>query len=82
MPDLVTLAALTDGSAVSDWILKVAGNVLLALIALRALKHFAKEDWGAMITMVVAAVFVAGFVWFPSETQSLLGGVWSKVSEA
>ncbi|MGW0121723.1 hypothetical protein [Streptomyces sp. NPDC003327] len=80
--DVVTLAALTDGSALSSWVLLVAGNLLAALIGIRAFKHFVKEDWGAMITMVIAAIFVAGFVWFPSEMRTLLGDLWDKVREA
>ncbi|MFJ6355026.1 hypothetical protein ACIQKB_36915 [Streptomyces sp. NPDC092046] len=80
--DVVTLAALTDGSALSSWVLLVAGNLLAALIGVRAFKHFLKEDWGGMITMTVAAIFVAGFVWFPGEMRGVLGDLWDKIREA
>ncbi|MFE7412720.1 TcpD family membrane protein [Streptomyces laurentii] len=80
--DVVTLAALTDGSALSSWVLLVVGNLFAAWLAIRAFKHFVKDDWGGMITMAVAAIFVAGFVWFPTQTRALLGSLWNKVLEA
>ncbi|WP_432089591.1 hypothetical protein [Streptomyces sp. bgisy095] len=79
---IITAATLTDGSNLKDWILLVAGNLLIAAIAVRAVRHFLKEDWGGMITMCVAVVFVGGFVWFPDQTKALFGLVWDKVREA
>jgi Co/Zn/Cd efflux system component len=82
MHDVVTLAALTDGAALSSWVLLVVGNLFAAWLAIRAFKHFVKDDWGGMITMAIAAIFVAGFVWFPTQTRGLLGSLWTKVLEA
>ena len=78
--DLLLAAPLTTGAELKNWILTVAGNVFVAFLALRATGHFIKKDWGEMVTMAVAAVFVAGIIWFPDEVRSLLSGVWNKVS--
>ncbi|MGW2672369.1 hypothetical protein ACWC5F_30500 [Streptomyces sp. NPDC001272] len=82
MHDLVTLAALTDGTALKNWVLLVVGNLFAAYLGLRAFRHFVKDDWGGMTTMAVAAIFVAGLVWFPDESKTLLEGLWDKVREA
>ncbi|MFF0052587.1 hypothetical protein [Streptomyces sp. NPDC005498] len=81
MQQLVTLAApLTDGSDLKAWVLLVVGNLFAAWLAVRAFRHFVKDDWGGMITMAVGAVFVAGLVWFPDAAKTLLGGLWGKVT--
>ncbi|MFF9908792.1 TcpD family membrane protein [Streptomyces olivaceus] len=75
----VIAAALTDGSDLKDWVLLVVGNLFAAFLGVRGFRHFVKDDWGGMITMAVAAVFVAGLVWFPDQVKNLLSGVWDKV---
>ncbi|MGW3377408.1 TcpD family membrane protein [Streptomyces hydrogenans] len=80
--DVITLAALTSGNALKNWVLLIVGNLFAAWLGIRAFRHFVKDDWGGMITMAIGAIFVAGFVWFPTEAQSLLSSLWSKVTEA
>ncbi|MDJ0345556.1 TcpD family membrane protein [Streptomyces sp. H10-C2] len=75
-------AALTTGAELKTWILVVVGNVFAAVLAVRAVGHFMKKDWGEMVTMGVAAVFVGAFIWFPDSVQAMLGGIWGKVSGA
>ena len=80
---LVELAAgLTTGSQLKDWILVVAGNLFAAFLAVRALGHFIKKEWGEMVTLVVAAVFVGAIVWAPDTVKAFLTGVWDKVAGA
>ncbi|MGO4747325.1 hypothetical protein AB4212_01550 [Streptomyces sp. 2MCAF27] len=73
-------ASLTTGAELKDWILVFAGNVFAAILALRAIGHFVKKDWGEMVTMGVAAVFVAAVIWFPDGVKDVLTGVWNKVA--
>ncbi|MFI1568894.1 hypothetical protein ACH4ZX_38775 [Streptomyces sp. NPDC020490] len=77
---VVLAAGLTTGSELKDWILLVAGNVLTAIIAVRGVGHFLKKEWGEMVTMGVAAVFVGAYVWAPDTVQTVLTGIWGKVS--
>ncbi|MET8703659.1 TcpD family membrane protein [Kitasatospora sp. NPDC004723] len=76
----VQLAALTDGSALKTWLLIIIGNFFIILIAARGVGHFMKQQWGELITMIVAGVVVAGFVYFPDTAIALLGDIWTKVS--
>ncbi|MFH9355156.1 hypothetical protein [Kitasatospora sp. NPDC017646] len=74
------LAALTDGTAFKNWALLICGNLFLAFLAVRMVGQFMKEEWGRLITTIVAAVAVAGFIWFPDTAKTLLGDVWTKVT--
>lgn len=71
-------ASLTTGAALKSWILLVAGNLFAAFVAVRALGHFLKKEWGEMVTLTVAAVFVAALIWSPDTVQAFLTGVWNK----
>ncbi|MEU9237113.1 hypothetical protein [Streptomyces subrutilus] len=82
MYDLMTLAAVPSGNALKNAVLLLVGNVFAAWLAVRAVRNFIKDDWGAMITMAVGAVFVAGFVWFPDQAKVLLQGLWDTVRAA
>ncbi|MET9183262.1 TcpD family membrane protein [Kitasatospora aureofaciens] len=74
------LAALTDGTAFKNWALLIIGNGFIIFCAFRLVGQFMKEEWGRMTTTIVAAVLVAGFVWFPDTAKTLLGDVWTKIS--
>ncbi|MEU7153825.1 hypothetical protein AB0B15_38295 [Streptomyces sp. NPDC045456] len=77
---LVEIAALTTGSELKNWILVVVGNLFAAFLAVRAVGHFIKDEWGKMITLGVAAVFVGAIIWVPDAVKDVLTGVWGKVS--
>ncbi|WP_236584346.1 hypothetical protein [Streptomyces sp. MBT53] len=77
---VVLAAGLTTGGELKDWVLLVAGNILTAIIAVRGVGHFMKKEWGEMVTMGVAAVFVGAYVWAPDTVQDVLTGIWGKVS--
>ncbi|MGV9315206.1 TcpD family membrane protein [Streptomyces sp. NPDC003691] len=78
--DLMLAAPLTTGAELKDWVLIVVGNLFAAFLAVRALGHFIKKEWGEMVTLLVAAVFVGAIVWAPEAVQDMLTGVWGKVS--
>ncbi|MFF6852751.1 hypothetical protein [Streptomyces antimycoticus] len=73
-------APLTTGAELKDWILIITGNVFFAILAMRATGHFLKKEWGEMVTMGVAAVFVAAVIWYPDGVKDVLTGIWNKVA--
>ncbi|MBF6050153.1 hypothetical protein GO001_34125 [Streptomyces sp. NRRL B-1677] len=78
--EFVTLAApLVTGDGLKKWVLVVAGNLFIAVLAARLVGCFMKKDWGEMITMFAAAVLVVGFVYFPDQTVELLKTIWQTV---
>ncbi|WP_137235523.1 hypothetical protein [Streptomyces sp. BPSDS2] len=81
MQHLVELAApLTTGESLKNWILIVVGNLFMGFLAVRALGHFIKKEWGEMVTLMVAAVFVGAVVWAPLVVKDVLVGIWNKVA--
>lgn len=57
-----------DGVALKDWVLLILGNVLLIIIAVRAVGYFAKREWGELVTHLVAAIIVGAIVYLPDQS--------------
>ncbi|MEU4924577.1 hypothetical protein AB0G29_35150 [Streptomyces parvus] len=82
MHEFFTLAAPPDGSEIADWILLVVGNLFGAYLGMRAFKHFTNDDYGALTRMSIAAVFVFGFVWAPTQMKAVMESLWDTVRSA
>ena len=67
----------TSGTALRDIALGIIGTLTLIVMAARALGAYADEQFGKLIWLVVGAVPVIGFSYFPDATASLLTGVWT-----
>ncbi|MFD4020655.1 hypothetical protein [Streptomyces sindenensis] len=81
MHHLVELAApLTTGEGLKTWILLFVGNLFVAFLAIRALGYLIKKEWGEMVTLMVAAVFVGAVIWAPTVVKDVLLGVWNKIA--
>ncbi|MGC5401900.1 hypothetical protein ACPXCP_39940 [Streptomyces sp. DT20] len=77
----MNLAALTTGSQFKDWAFAIGGNAFGVILLIRCGIYFFREDWGKLTTCLFGAVFVVGAIYFPDAMRSMLGGVWSKISE-
>ncbi|MFI9005523.1 MULTISPECIES: hypothetical protein [Streptomyces] len=73
-------ATLTTGESLKTWVLLVVGNIFIAFLAIRAVGHFIKKEWGEMVSLLVAAVFVGGIIWAPTVVKDMLLGIWNKVA--
>lgn len=75
----VVLAQLsaTSGTALRDVALGIIGTLTLIVMAARALGAYADEHFGKLFTLVLAAVPVFGFSYFPDATAALLAAIWS-----
>lgn len=67
---------MTTGTDLKDWVLLLAGNIFVVILAVRSVGYFAKREWGEFTGMIIAAVLVAGFVYFPDQAISVLKQVW------
>ncbi len=78
---MLQLAAdLTTGKDLKDWVILIAGNVFIVIMAVRAIGYYAKREWGELIGHLMAAVVIAGLVYAPDAAVSLFKGIWGKVA--
>ncbi|WP_432094913.1 hypothetical protein [Streptomyces sp. bgisy100] len=80
MHTLQLAAELTDGSDLKKWILLIAGNVFIVILAVRGIGYYAKREWGELIGHLMAAVVIAGIVYAPNVAVDMFKGIWSKVA--
>jgi hypothetical protein len=73
------LAQLTpeSGSEIQRIALGIIGSLLVVVMAARGISAFADERYGKLFTIIIAAVPVAGFCYFPDETTALLTGLFT-----
>lgn len=67
------------GDALKSAILLVVGNAFIVVLAVRAFGHWAKREYGEFVGLIVSAVLVAGFVYFPDEAVNLLKNMWNSL---
>lgn len=65
------------GTAIVDWILALAGNVIIAVLAVGFVSALAKSEWGKMVGLFAGAVIATLFVWFPDTGVGLLKAIVS-----
>lgn len=68
------------GEALKNAILLILGNIFIVLLAVRAVGAWARKEWGELVALVVGAVLVAGFIYFPDQIVTLLKAIWSQLT--
>lgn len=69
----------TDGSSLKDWVLVFAGNIFIVVLAIRAVGHYAKREWGELVTSLLAAVFIAGVIYANDQTMTILKNIFTMI---
>jgi hypothetical protein len=72
---------LPTGSWLKDWVLKIAQNAFIVLLAYGAVKAFGKKAWVSFITLVAAGAIAAYFIYFPDDAVSLLKKFGGKLGD-
>jgi len=57
--------------------LKVVGNVFTVVFIVRALGAYIKKDWGDMISQIVFAMVLVGFIYFTDQSIGILKFLWN-----
>ena len=75
----VVLAQLdsTSGTDARNIALGIIGTFAIVVLAARALAAFADERYGKMVTLIIAAIPVIGFAYFPDVTVNILKGLFT-----
>ena len=66
-----------SGKGISDWVLGILGSLVGALIAARGFGHWAKKEYGELITNVGVGVMIGAFCWFPADVINFLKFLWN-----
>lgn len=62
----------TTGAELKDWILTIAGNVLIIIFVVRSIGYYAKKEWGEFIVHIIVSVILVMFVYFTDNTIKVL----------
>jgi hypothetical protein len=75
----VVLAQLspTSGTAARDIALGIVGTLTMIMLAVRAFAAFAEERYGKVFTILLAAIPVFGFAYFPEATANIIKGLFT-----
>ncbi|MFK0296342.1 hypothetical protein ACIQU6_38525 [Streptomyces sp. NPDC090442] len=63
-----------------SWILTVVTSLFVAVMAVRSFGHWARKEWGALITHVVAGAVVAVMVFTPDKAVNILKFIGGKIA--
>ncbi|MEV6421848.1 hypothetical protein [Streptomyces sp. NPDC051662] len=69
-----------ENNALVSWILAIVGSLFVAVLAVRAFGHWAKKEWGALITHTVGGAVVAFFVFSSAQAVTILKTVGAKIA--
>lgn len=66
---------LPTGEGIKTWIVTLAGNALIIVAIIFAIKNFIQQKWGAMVALLIGGAFVAWIIWFPESFVGLLKAI-------
>ncbi|WP_327359706.1 hypothetical protein [Streptomyces sp. NBC_01304] len=62
------------------WILAVIGSLFVGVLAVRGFQHWAKKEWGALITHLAGGAVVAVMVFTPQQAVNILKFIGAKIA--
>lgn len=65
---------------IKNIVLALAGNVFIIIFVIRAVGAYAKREWGELVTNILAAILIAGFIYFNDSTINILKWIWGQVT--
>jgi hypothetical protein len=61
----------------SDVVLKVIGNLVVLVLAIRLFLAWLRKGYAEMVTEILAAVVIFGFINFPDQAVAIFTWVWN-----
>ncbi len=65
------------GESIKTALLLLIGNAFIVFLAVVMFGAWARKEWGALVASLAGAVFVAGFIYFPTQAVDVLKNIWS-----
>ncbi|ALG06375.1 hypothetical protein [Kibdelosporangium phytohabitans] len=69
--------SLSTGVSLRDWILAVVGTFVIVLAVFRLVGAWLENAYGRMASIIVAAVVVGGFCFFPNQAITFIKSLWN-----
>lgn len=63
-----------------SWALTIVGSLFGLVLAVRSFGHWAKREWGQLITHVAGAAVVAYMIFSPNDAVTLLKSIGAKIA--
>jgi hypothetical protein len=67
----------TSGVNFRNIILGIIGTLLVVVMAARGVGAYADQQYGKLVSIIAAAVPVAGFCYFPDQTIAIVKGLFT-----
>jgi hypothetical protein len=74
---VVAQLSTSSGTGLRDIALAIIGTFTIVILAARAAGALADERYGKLVTLILAAVPVVGFAYFPDLTVNILKGLFA-----
>ncbi|MEY9839509.1 TcpD family membrane protein [Streptacidiphilus sp. EB103A] len=68
------------GNSLVSWALTIVGSLFGLVLGVRAFGHWAKKEWGALITHFVGAAVVAFMIFSPDQAVTILKLIGAKLA--
>ena len=68
------------GADLKAWVIIVVGNLFIVVLVVRMFSHYAKREWGELLTNFLVAVFIAWIVYSTDTFIEFLKWAANKVT--
>lgn len=60
----------------SEVVFKTIGNLVLLVLVVRLFFAWLRKGYAEMISEIIAAIVIFGFIWFPDQTVEIFKWIW------
>lgn len=68
------------GAELKDYVIILAGNIFIVILVIRMISHWAKREWGELLTNFLIAVFIAWIVYSTDTFINFLRWLANKIA--
>ncbi|MGW1976658.1 hypothetical protein [Streptomyces sp. NPDC001889] len=68
------------GSSLASWIITIVGTLFGAVLAVRSLGHWARSEWGALVTHLIGAAIAAFAIFNTDKAIDVLSAIGDKIA--
>lgn len=66
--------------AIKNTVLIAAGNIFIIIFVVRSIGAYAKKEWGELVTNILAAIILVGFIYFTDSSINTFKWIWQQMT--